>query len=229
MESHESINDMHNRFINIINLLSVVGKTFTNVEINSKILRSVPRDWEAKRTAIEEAHDLSKMSKEELLGTLKTHEMIKKQNEDSKRKSIALKASYDDSSANESDGDEDDEELNKIERGFMKFMKLNKKLKKKEEVGESSRRIKEKKVVTCYKCHKPGHVQQFCSILKERFKASKNEALMATWSHDDSSDSDEDLCLMALDDEINSTSSNIDYGELSNMYDELCKEMIKLG
>ena len=167
MESHESIDDMHNRFINIINPLSVLGKTFTNVEINSKILRSLPRDWEAKRTAIEEAHDLSKMSKEELLGNLKTHETIKKQNEDSKRKSIALKASYDDFSANESDGDEDDEELNKIERSFMKF---NKKLKKKEEVGESSRRIKEKKVVTCYKCHKPGHVQQFFPMLKKRFK-----------------------------------------------------------
>ena len=95
MEPHESIDEMHNRFINIINPLSVLGKNFTNVELNSKILRSLPRDWEAKRTAIEEAYDLSQLSKEELLGTLKTHEMIKKQGEESKRKSISFKYSYD--------------------------------------------------------------------------------------------------------------------------------------
>ena len=107
-------------------------------------------------------------------------------------------------------------------------MKLNKKLKKKQEVGESSRRTREKKGITCYKCHKPGHVQQFCPMLKKTFKGSKNEALMATWSDDDSSDSDEDLCFMAFDDEVQSTSSMIDYDELSDMYDNLCKELIKL-
>ena len=74
MEPHESIDEMHNRFINIINPLSVLGKSFSNVEINSKLLRLLLRDWEAKRTALEEAHDLSKISKEELLGTIKTHE-----------------------------------------------------------------------------------------------------------------------------------------------------------
>ena len=71
MEPHESIDEMHNRFINIINPLSVLGKNFTNVELNSKILRSLPRDWEAKRTAIEEAHDLSQLSKKNSLALSK--------------------------------------------------------------------------------------------------------------------------------------------------------------
>ena len=44
MEANESIDEMHNRFINIINPSSVLGKNFTNVEINSKLLRSLPRD-----------------------------------------------------------------------------------------------------------------------------------------------------------------------------------------
>ena len=154
--------------------------------------------------------------------------MIKKQGEEFKRKSIALKTSYDELSENESNEGDDDEEMNKIERSFMKFMKFNKKLKKKEEVGQPSRRTREKKVVTCFKCYKPGHIQQYCPMLKKSFKGSKNEALMATWSDDDSSESDEDLCLMALDDEVRSTSSNIAYDELSNMYGKLCKELIKL-
>src|SRR5262249_41397757 len=76
MKTNESIDEMHDRFINIVNQLSILGKPYTNLKINSKLLRSLPREWEAKRTVIEEAHDLNKLSKEELLGTLKTHEMI---------------------------------------------------------------------------------------------------------------------------------------------------------
>src|SRR5262249_49472169 len=89
MQPNETIDAMHNRFINIINPLCVLGKNFTNVEINSKLLRSLPKDWEAKRIAIEEARDLNTMSKEELLGTLKTHELIKKQGKEPSKKTIA--------------------------------------------------------------------------------------------------------------------------------------------
>ena len=228
MESSETIDEMHNKFINIINSLSVLRKTFSNVEINSKILRSLPREWEAKRTAIEEAHDLSKMSKEELLGTLKTHEMVKKQNEDSRKRSIALKVSNDDSSSNESDDEIDDDEMAMVARNFKKFMKFNNKMKKKEEIGGSSRNRREKKdVITCYKCHKPGHIQQYCPLLKKA-KGNKNEALMATWSDDDSTDSEDNLCFMAIDDEVCSTTSSIAYNELSSMYNKLCKEMAKM-
>ena len=72
MEHNGTIDKIHNRFINIINPLSVPRKTFTNVEVNSKLLRSLPRDWEAKRMTIKEAYNLNKMSKEEHLETLKT-------------------------------------------------------------------------------------------------------------------------------------------------------------
>ena len=202
MEPHESIDEMHNRFINIINPLSVLGKNFTNIELNSKILRSLPRDWEAKRTDIEEAHDLSKMSKEELLGTLKTHEMIKRQGEEYKRKSIALKASYDDLSANESDEEEDDDEMAMVKKNFKKCMKFNKKLKKKEDAGGCSKNKTEKKdVITCYKCHKPGYIQQYYPMFKKTSKRNKKEALVANLSNDDSTDSDDNLYLMVLDDE----------------------------
>ena len=55
LQPNETIDEMHNRFINIINLLSVPKKNFINVKINLEFLRSLPKDWEAKRTAIEEA------------------------------------------------------------------------------------------------------------------------------------------------------------------------------
>src|SRR5262249_20043690 len=66
MKANESIYKMHDRFINIVNQLSILDKTYINLEVNSKFLRSLPREWEAKRMTIEEAHDLNKMSKEEL-------------------------------------------------------------------------------------------------------------------------------------------------------------------
>ena len=44
MDPNETIDKMHNRFINIINPLSVLGKTYTNVKVNSKLLRSFPKD-----------------------------------------------------------------------------------------------------------------------------------------------------------------------------------------
>ena len=47
--------------------------------------------------------------------------------------------------------------------------------------------------------------------------------------YDDSTDSDDNLCFMALnDDEVRSTTSSVAYEKLSDMYDKLCKEMIKL-
>ena len=46
-------------------------------------------------------------------------------------------------------------------------------------------------------------------------KGSKNEVLVATLSDDDSTDSNKNLYIMALDDEVGSTSSSITYDELS--------------
>lgn len=41
-----------------------------------KILRSVPRSWEPKVTAIQEAKDLKTLCLERLIGSLITHEMM---------------------------------------------------------------------------------------------------------------------------------------------------------
>ena len=130
MKANESIDEMNDRFINIMNQLSIFGKTYTNLGINSKILRSLPREWEAKRTAIKGVLDLNKMSKEELLRTLKTHEMVKKHREESSKNEVALKVSYTSSSEEDKESAEDDEELDKPTKKFTMFLKVNKKMKK---------------------------------------------------------------------------------------------------
>ncbi len=61
MESNETISCMFTRFTNIVNGLKSLGKSYTTSDLVRKILRSLPRSWEAKVTAIQEAKDSNKL------------------------------------------------------------------------------------------------------------------------------------------------------------------------
>ena len=66
----ETIMDTYTRFTHIAKELKSLGKTFTTEELLRKILRFLPRSWEAKVTAIQEAKDLKTLSLDELIGNL---------------------------------------------------------------------------------------------------------------------------------------------------------------
>jgi len=68
MGDRETIMDTYTRFTYITNELKSLGKTFTTEELVRKILRFLPRTWEAKVTAIQEAKDLKTISLDELIG-----------------------------------------------------------------------------------------------------------------------------------------------------------------
>ncbi|KAL5550641.1 hypothetical protein UlMin_000817 [Ulmus minor] len=82
MKHDESSTQMYTRFTDIINDLSSLGKEYSMSEKVRKILRSLPKQWEAKVTAIQEAKNLSTLPLDELVGSLMTHEMTMKQNSD---------------------------------------------------------------------------------------------------------------------------------------------------
>ncbi|GAV59415.1 UBN2 domain-containing protein, partial [Cephalotus follicularis] len=86
---------MYAHFNDIINALKGLGKVYTNRELVSKIVRCLPKSWEAKVTTIEEAKDLSTLPLEDLLGSLMTHElrMSDQERNEPKKKTIALTAS----------------------------------------------------------------------------------------------------------------------------------------
>ena len=75
LKPSESIGDMYTRFTDVINGLKALGKSFSNFELVTKILRSLPKSWDPKVTAIQEAKDLKTFPLEELIGSLMTYEM----------------------------------------------------------------------------------------------------------------------------------------------------------
>ena len=66
---------MFSRFMVIVNELEALGKTYTEVEKVMKILMSLPKKWETKVTVIQEAKDFTKLSLEELIGSVMTYEI----------------------------------------------------------------------------------------------------------------------------------------------------------
>ena len=53
IKKDENISEMSTRFTNIVNCLKSLGKIYTNEENVRKILRSLPKRWEAEKTAYE--------------------------------------------------------------------------------------------------------------------------------------------------------------------------------
>jgi len=123
MGDRETVMDMYTCFTHVTNELKSLGKTFTTEELVRKILRFLPRTWEAKVTAIQEAKDLKAISLDELIGNLQTYELRRnsqQQEETKKDRGIALKVMEKDSS------DFGDEDMAMITRKFKKFFKKTK-------------------------------------------------------------------------------------------------------
>ena len=87
-----------------------------------KVLRSLPKRFHAKITAIEESKDIDKIPLTELVGNLQTYELgLTRIGKSSKSKSMALKAKSGDT--NESSVDEDSKMKSYITRQFKKLIK----------------------------------------------------------------------------------------------------------
>ncbi|GAV58409.1 zf-CCHC domain-containing protein/DUF4219 domain-containing protein/UBN2 domain-containing protein [Cephalotus follicularis] len=234
MHDIESISDMFTRFTTIINSLKNLGKSYPNQELVRKILSCLPNSWTPKVTAIEEAKDLSTLPLEQLLGSWMTHETTMKNHENvdvKKKRSIAFKASKEDS---ESDEDGDVALITSQFKRFLKNQKGKKTFKKNFPQDEESSKREEP---TCYECKKSGHFKNECPNLKkkEQFKKKneyfkKKKAMVATWSDSDPSsskeESDEDvthIAFMAIEDE-EENEVNFTFDELQNAYEKLYVE-----
>src|SRR4030066_734468 len=139
MSEDETIESMFTRFQTLVSGLQVLKKSYTTPDHVKKILRSLPAKWRPKVTAIEEERDLNALSLENLISSLKCHELGFPEAESSKKpKTIALKskgkevkalkaAKSEEEPSEEDHEDSEAEELALLTRRFQRLTGKNKK------------------------------------------------------------------------------------------------------
>ena len=91
MKEDENIETMYSRFQTLVSGLQILKKSYVTTDHVNKIMRSLPTKWRPKVTAIEEAKDLNTLSVEDLISSLKCHEIGLNEHEPVKKpKSIAF-------------------------------------------------------------------------------------------------------------------------------------------
>ena len=228
IKSEESITQMFTHFTDIINSLKILGKYYSNSDLMRKVLRSLPRSWKVKVTAIQEAKDLNTLPLEELLGSLMTHELIMKQYFEEKirrKETIALKSTaQDEEDSEKSENSEEDEDLALITKKFRWFIRKGRQRTRRRPLakGEPSKEKEKKQSIICYECKKSGHFRSdYLQLKKGQKKFKKKKTMMAMWSDSDDFTSDEEsheeanLCLMAYENEVTpKTQNEFSYDEL---------------
>ncbi|KAH9669567.1 hypothetical protein KPL70_021837 [Citrus sinensis] len=231
IEQNESVYSMYTRFTDIVNTLGALGKTFSNSDKVKKIIRSLPKEWRPKRTAIEEAKDLNILPIDDLIGSLISYEEdleVERGNEE-KKKNIALKASKHES---DEESELDEEEMDMLAR---RFRKLFKKSGERRKFRDLKNRKEKKELIKCYECKKLGHIRTECPLLNKL----KKKAMVATWDDSDEETSDDEehqemtnLTLMAIgdesDDELDEINDLFTYDELYDAFKELHDNWIKI-
>jgi len=132
MKDDESIEAMYLRFQTLVSGFQILKKSYVASDHVSKILRSLPARWRPKVTAIEEGRDLNTLSVEDLMSSLKVHEISLNEHDSAKKsKSIALKSKGKQSQAlkaNESEEESPDEDSDEDPAVVEKMAMLSNKL-----------------------------------------------------------------------------------------------------
>jgi len=211
MKDDESIEEMYSRFQALVSGLQILKKSYVASDHVSKILKSLPARWRPKVTVIEEAKDLNTLSVEDLVSSLKVHELSLNEHESTKKnKSIALPSKGKSSKAlkvieseeeESTVGDSDEETTEMMAMLSNRLQYMAKKNKKFLTRRSSFRSSKKEDLKGCFNCKKPGHFNADCPDLqkekskdkpkKSTFKSNKfkkqiKQSLMAIWDDLDS-------------------------------------------
>ncbi|WJZ91388.1 hypothetical protein VitviT2T_010465 [Vitis vinifera] len=250
MKENETIVEIITRFIDIVNSLEALRKTYKKSEKVMKILRSLPSKYHTKVIVIQETKDLTKLPMEELIGSLMTYEinLAKKlqEGEDKKKKSIALKATTkEEEDVEEEKPSKEDDDLALITRKLNKYMRnerfkgrkftSRRDLSKKESSSHGDKKKwEDKRDLVCFKCKKPGHIKYDCPLYKSKAKRRMKKAMTATWSDSEESSEEEkekevaNMCFMAIDD-LDEVNSNFIDEDMHDLFEELYEDFEKLS
>jgi len=186
MMEDESIQEYHLNILDIANPFVSLGKRISDEKLVRKILRSLPKKFDMKVTAIEEAQDMSCMKVDELIGSLQNFEIVINSIEEKKEKNIGM-VSMDDK---ESLGDyENDEKFSEAIVSFGKqFNKILKQVdwrsradgqnirynitdqQNKVSNAETNEKKKHLKGDQCHECEGYGHSRTECATVRNKRK-----------------------------------------------------------
>ena len=130
MTEDESVSEYNERVLEIANDSLLLGEKIHESKIVRKVLRSLPRKFDIKVTAIEEAQDITTLKLDELFGSLLTFEMAMSDKESKKGKGIAFKSAYDQETTVNQSGNEtnQDESIALLTKQFSKMARKFKSL-----------------------------------------------------------------------------------------------------
>ena len=177
---------MYSRFQTLVFGLQILKKSYVASDHVSEILRSLPGRWRPKVTTIEEAKDLNTLSVEDLVSSLKVHEMSLNEHEPSKKtKSIALPSKgksskalkFIESGEESPDGDSDEDPLvvEKMTMLFNKLQYLTRKNKKFLSRRGGYKSSKKEDLNGCFNSKKPGHFIADCLDLQKEKSKEKSK------------------------------------------------------
>ncbi|GAU49150.1 hypothetical protein TSUD_87330 [Trifolium subterraneum] len=231
MKEEETIDQMYGRFTSIINELNSLGKSYTTHERIRKILRCLPKNWRPIVTAITVAKDLTKVSLEDLIGSLKAHESVL-QEDKPKRKMIALETQSGECSQKdetlcedeESLQEDEEEELAFLSRRIQRLMTRRNQLKKNFQPKRNGAKPEvDLSKIQCYGCNQFGHYKNDCPKNKQKKPFFKKKSMMATWDDLEEAQSEDEeqeanVCLMT---HSNAEEVTLDPGSSCNTEDDV--------
>ena len=196
MKKDESFDEFYAKLKDIVNSASILGETNPEPKIARKVLRSLPKRFHVKITAIEESKHIDQIPLTELVGNLQTYELgLIRIGKTDKGKSMTLKAKS--SETDEFSDDEDSKMKSYITRQFKKFMKnangkgfdkgcrqSNSSQFKGQDKGKNDAKEGGQYTVLvgpkCFGCHGFSHMKQECPTYLKSI--GKSKALAATLS-----------------------------------------------
>src|ERR1043165_1114962 len=239
MKEDETIHEFHMNILEIANTSGALGEKMLEEKLVRKILRSLPKRFAMKVTAIEEAQDICNLKVDELIGSLQTFEMGISENVDKKNKSIALVSNTEEESK-ESDEENISEAIAMLGRQFNKLIKrMDPKSRSNvknissdiRRSYDSSRRTKSEEKgnhnrgIQCHGCEGYGHIRAECPT----FLKKQKKGMYVTWSDGDSeSDSEEESAKLVTslsgvyNSDNDSTDEEVTFEELADSYKKLC-------
>src|ERR1044072_6753989 len=200
MSEEQTIVEFHMHIRDIANTSFALGEKMTNKKLVRKILRSLPKRFAMKVTAIEEAQDISTMQVDELIGSQQTFEMTLNERSEKKNKNIAFVSNTEEEDE-ESEVDfigEASEALALLRRKFNKeFKKFDRKSKPNvsdklpdnfrkfdnarglgfQRKGKDEERPSSARGLQCHECEGYGHFKSECPT----FLKKQKKGMVVTW------------------------------------------------